>query len=102
MRTANILRLGVKELWGLARDPLMLVLIVYSFTLSIYSGSTAIPETLSKAAIAVVDEDGSPVSSRIATAFYPPYFVPPRLISLEEMDRRMDAGHDTFALDIPP
>ena len=55
MRTANILRLGVKELWGLARDPLMLVLIVYSFTLSIYSGSTAIPETLSKAAIAVVD-----------------------------------------------
>ena len=33
MRTANILRLGVKELWGLARDPLMLVLIVYSFTL---------------------------------------------------------------------
>jgi ABC-2 type transport system permease protein len=102
MRTANILRLGVKELWGLARDPLMLVLIVYSFTLSIYSGSTAIPETLSKAAIAVVDEDGSPVSSRIATAFYPPYFVPPRLISLEEMDRRMDAGLDTFALDIPP
>ncbi len=102
MRIANILRLGVKELWGLARDPLMLVLIVYSFTLSIYTASKAIPETLNNAVISIVDEDHSPVSSRIITSFYPPYFVVPRLISLDEMDSRMDAGLDTFALDIPP
>ncbi len=29
MRAKNILHLGVKELWSLARDPMMLVLIVY-------------------------------------------------------------------------
>ena len=34
MRAANILHLGVKELRSLARDPMMLVLIVYAFTLS--------------------------------------------------------------------
>ena len=102
MRIANVLRLGVKELWGLARDPLMLVLIVYSFTLSIYTASKAIPETLNNAVISIVDEDHSPLSARIATSFYPPYFVVPRLISPGEMDSRMDAGLDTFALDIPP
>ena len=32
MRGKNILHLGVKELWSLARDPIMLVLIVYAFT----------------------------------------------------------------------
>ena len=29
---ANIWRLGIKELWSLVRDPMMLVLIVYTFT----------------------------------------------------------------------
>ena len=32
---ANIYRLGVKELWSLLRDPVMLVLIVYTFTASV-------------------------------------------------------------------
>lgn len=102
MRAANILNLGVKELRGLARDPILLVLIVYAFTFAIYTAATAMPETLNRAAIAVVDEDRSPVSSRIVTAFYPPSFTAPRIIDHSEMDGRMDAGLDTFALDIPP
>jgi ABC-2 type transport system permease protein len=102
MRASNILHLGVKELWGLARDPLMLVLIVFAFTVQVYSGATALPETLNKAPIAVVDEDQSPLSARIADAFYPPFFLPPVLITRAAMDARMDAGLDTFALNIPP
>ena len=102
MRAANIFHLGVKELRGLARDPVLLILIVHAFTLAIYTASKAMPETLNRAPIAIVDEDRSAVSVRIASAFYPPYFVPPRLISHHEMDSRMDAGLDTFALDIPP
>ncbi|MFH1344262.1 MAG: ABC transporter permease [Pseudomonadota bacterium] len=102
MRLANIFELGVKELRGLVRDPMLMILIVYAFTLSVYAASKAIPETLNRAAIAVVDEDQSPLSSRIITAFNPPYFTIPRLITQREMDRRMDAGIDTFALDIPP
>ncbi|MBD9371079.1 ABC transporter permease [Rhizobium sp. ARZ01] len=102
MRLANVFQLGIKELRGLARDPMLLILIVYAFSLSIYTASNATPDTLNHAAIAIVDEDESPISSRIITAFYPPYFSVPRLIDQSEMDSRMDAGLDTFALDIPP
>jgi ABC-2 type transport system permease protein len=102
MRAANVLHLGVKELRSLARDPIMLALIVYAFTFSIYTRATAIPETLNKAPIAIVNEDRSPLSWRIVSAFQPPYFLPPELIDQAEMDARMDAGLDTFALDIPP
>jgi ABC-2 type transport system permease protein len=102
MRPKNLLQLGIKELRGLRRDPMLLLLIVYAFTLAVYSGARSLPETLNRAAIAIVDEDRSQVSNRIAMAFAPPYFSPPRMISLSEMDRRMDAGLDTFAIDIPP
>ena len=99
---SNIYRLGVKELWSLWRDPVMLVLIVYTFTVAIYTAATAMPETLHNAPIAIVDEDDSPLSKRIASAFYPPQFSPPQMITLEEMDRGMDEGRYTFVIDIPP
>ncbi|MFC4625362.1 ABC transporter permease [Daeguia caeni] len=102
MRISNVFQLGIKELRGLFRDPVLLILIVYAFSLAIYTAAKAMPETLNNATIAIVDEDQSPVSSRIITAFYPPYFVPPRLITVNEMDSRMDEGLDTFALDVPP
>ena len=35
----NILQLGLKELRSLYRDPALMVLIVYSFTLAIYSSA---------------------------------------------------------------
>jgi ABC-2 type transport system permease protein len=97
----HIFHLGIKELRSLMRDPIMLVLIVYAFTLSIYTAATAMPETLHKAPIAIVDEDRSALSNRIIDDFYPPYFLPPALITTAEMDARMDAGLDTFALHIP-
>lgn len=99
---ANIYRLGVKELWSLRRDPMMMVLIVYLFTVSIYTAATAMPETLHKAAIAIVDEDDSALSARIVSAFYPPRFAPPARISLAEADAGLDTGRYTFVLDIPP
>lgn len=99
---AAIYRLGIKELWSLARDPTMLVLITYTFTVSIYVAATAMPETLHKAPIAIVDEDSSPLSERIVSAFYPPRFNTPVIIPLSRIDKGMDAGDYTFVLDIPP
>ncbi|MFD4837196.1 ABC transporter permease [Achromobacter sp. NPDC058515] len=101
-RLANIYRLGVKELWSLARDPMMLILILVSFTLMIYTAATAVPETLHNAPIAVVDEDASPLSARIASAFYPPHFTPPQMTTSAEADAGMDAGRYTFSVNIPP
>ena len=98
----KIFRLGVKELWSLARDPMMLVLIVFMFTVTIYISATAIPETLHKASISIVDEDGSQLSASIASAFYPPRFNPPVIISLADIDKGLDSGSYTFVLNIPP
>ena len=36
-RLANVFRLGVKELYSLRADPILLVLILYCFTLAVYS-----------------------------------------------------------------
>jgi len=102
MGISNIIQLGFKELRGLSRDHILIVLIIYTFTLNVYIATTAIPDTLNKAPISIVDEDVSPLSARIASAFYPPRFTVPQVISASEVDRRMDAGLDTFALDIPP
>jgi ABC-2 type transport system permease protein len=99
---ANIYRLGIKELWGLWRDPAMLVLIVFMFGFSVYSAARSMPETLHRAPIAIVDEDASPLSLRIASAFYPPQFMPPAAVAQGEVDAGMDAGIYTFALIIPP
>ena len=102
MRLFNIVTLGVKEMRSLMRDPFMVGLIVYAFTIAIYTAATAMPETLNKAPIDIVDEDGSALSTRLMSAFYPPYFTAPTRITTAQMDTRMDRGATTFAVDIPP
>lgn len=97
----NILHLGIKELRSLRRDPVLVLLICFALTVNIHTAATAMPETLHKAPIALVDEDRSTLSGRIHDAFRPPYFLPPRTIGPAEMDARMDSGLDTFALHIP-
>lgn len=99
---SNIWQLGVKELRSLWRDPVMLLLIVFSFTAMVYTAASAIPDTLNNAPIAFVDEDDSPLSQRIATAFYPPQFTQPEHISVAEMDAGLDSGRYTFVLYMPP
>lgn len=98
----NILQLGIKELRSLARDPALVLLIIYAFSLSIYSSATAMPETPNRATIAVVDEDRSQVSARLIDAFQLPYFLPPTRIDHRQMDQGMDGGLYTFTLNIPP
>ena len=97
----NIFFLGVKELRGLFRDYMLLILIVYSFSLGIYITGNAANDTITNAAIAIVDEDRSQLSERIFDAFFPPMFRHAKEIKLEEIDPEMDAGKYTFVLVIP-
>lgn len=101
MQRANVWNLGVKELRSLRRDTLLMLFVVYAFSVSTYVAATAIPETLHMAPIAVVDEDRSQLSARIVDAFYPPHFLPPERTDLATMDAGMDAGLYTFGLVIP-
>lgn len=98
----NIFNLGIKELRTLLGDKAMLALIVFSFTLSIYSSATVTPGSLHMAPIAIADQDQSQLSTRIVNSFYAPYFMPPAMIDSNQMNPLLDAGTYTFALDIPP
>ena len=98
----NIVDLGIKELKGLWQDKLMLVLILYSFSLGVYITAKAAPDSITGAAVAIVDEDHSALSRRIGDALLPPMFRPPAHIGFGEIDREMDNGKYTFVLVIPP
>lgn len=99
---ANILRLGVKEIRSLRSDAVMLVLILYAFTYAVYSAATDENFDVERAAVAVVDEDRSPLSRRLAAALQEPTFREPVLIAADEVDRAMDLGRFVFVLEIPP
>lgn len=98
---ANVYRLGVKELWSLRYDPVLLFLIAYAFTFSPYSAAEDAAIDVRNAAVAVVDEDRSPLSRRIRDALLPPYFQEPELVGFGELDAAMEAGRYTFVLVIP-
>ncbi|AMV16172.1 TPA: ABC-2 transporter permease [Legionella pneumophila] len=102
MTISNIVQLGFKEYRSLLRDPIMIALIVFAFTVQIYTTATAMPEMLHKAPIVIVDLDQSAVSQRIRDAFYPPQFIKYVTTSQAKMDSGMDEGLYTFGLNIPP
>jgi ABC-2 type transport system permease protein len=98
----NIYFLGVKELFSLRRDPVLLALVVWAFSLSIYTAATGMKHDLNNASIAIVDEDRSQLSRRIADAFLSPFFQKPETVSFAEIDQGMDFGNYTFVVVIPP
>jgi ABC-2 type transport system permease protein len=98
----NIFWLGTKELRSVLGDALMVGLIIWSFSVSIYSQATSISETVHNASVAIVDEDRSTLSRAIANALYPPYFKTPELIAPTEIDEAMDQDRFMFVLVIPP
>ncbi|MDE1993054.1 MAG: ABC transporter permease [Rhizobiaceae bacterium] len=98
----RILRLGIKELYSLKADPVMMVLIVYTFTIAVYTVSTGAKFEVENASVAVVDEDRSMLSTRLRDALLKPFFKEPVLIDASEVDAAMDAGRYVFVLEIPP
>ena len=102
MRTLkNIWELGLKELIGLLRNPLMLILIAYSFTLSIKDSAESATDTINEVSIAIVDEDRSALSRRIRDAFLPPHFKRAEVIESYDADRVLNEGKYTFVLVLP-
>lgn len=98
----NIFRLGVKEFQSFSRDTVLMILILYAFSLGIAIASKSLSSELHNAPIAFIDEDHSMLSQRIVSAFYGPYFTSPVLINSEQADVGMDGGVYTFVVDIPP
>ena len=101
-RLGHIWRLGIKELFSLRTDVVLLALIVYAFSFAVVMVSKGATTEVKNAAVAVVDEDQSTLSRRMIDAIRPPQFKPPVKIRLDELDAAMDAGTYTFVFVIPP
>jgi ABC-2 type transport system permease protein len=98
----NILWLGIKEIRSLLSDFVMVIFVIYAFTLAIYVQATGTSSEVSNASIAFVDEDGSALSKELFNAFYPPRFKLPVLVDAVEGQAQMDAGQLMFVVAIPP
>ncbi len=98
----NIFWLGTKELRSFFHDWVLLGFVVYSFSLAIVAQAQSNSQELHNASIAIVDEDHSELSRRIAAAFLPPYFRAPVYVQERDVDRLMNTGRYTFVIDIPP
>lgn len=101
-RLADILALGIKELFSLRADPVMLLLIVYTFSYAVYAVATGAKLEIDRASVAIVDEDHSEISRRISDAIHEPFFQKPRDIAASEIGPSMDADRFLFVIEIPP
>jgi len=99
---SNIFWLGTKELRSFMRDFVLLGLVVYAFSLAVIAQAQSSSQEVHNASIAIVDEDHSALSRRIARAFLPPYFQTPQPIAERDIVPFMNAGRYTFVVDIPP
>ena len=99
---STIFWLGVKELRSFFHDAVLLTLVIYSFSLAVYSQAQNNSQELNNASVGVVDEDGSDLSRQMVSALLPPYFKPPEPVATRDIDRLMDVGRYTFIVDIPP
>lgn len=98
----NILWLGLKEIRSLMSDMVMVVFVIYAFTLGIYIQATGTSSEVTNASIAFADEDGSILSKELFNAFYPPRFRLPRMITADQIQPEMDRGRLMFVVVIPP
>lgn len=101
-KLANIFWLGTKELRSLRGDRVLVVFVIYAFSLSIITQARGTSSEVYNASIAFVDEDQSTLSKRLMAAFYPPRFQTPVEISADEVDEAMNAGRFMFVVVVPP
>lgn len=99
---ATVFWLGLKELRELSRDVVLVVFVAYAFTLAVFSQARGTSSEVHNASIAFVDDDRSALSRRLAAAFLPPRFQPPRELAAADIERALDAGRFMFVVVIPP
>jgi ABC-2 type transport system permease protein len=101
-KVANIFWLGTKELRSFSHDYVLLAFVIYAFSLQIMASANSYSQEVHNAAVAIVDEDHSELSWRIARGFLPPYFKNAEPISERDIVPLMDLGKYTFVVDVPP
>ena len=101
LHVANIYRLIIKELRSFRSDPIMLLLVAYSFTIAIYAAATGASTEATNLSIGIVDEDHSDLSRGIADGLTPPTFRQVIQLTPTEIDTAMNAQRVLFVIEIP-
>ncbi|PHS63839.1 MAG: ABC transporter permease [Thalassobium sp.] len=102
MNLNNIFRLGIKELFSIKSDTVLIALIAYIFSFAIYSVATGVNFEVNNVSVAVADDDQSLLSRKITAALLPPQFRPAEVISSEQMTTALEQGRYVFILVFPP
>ncbi|NER61111.1 ABC transporter permease [Pseudomonas sp. MAFF212428] len=100
-RLAHIYRLGLKELTSLRYDSVLLLFLLYAFSVAIYMPAAGSVIGVHNASVAIVDEDHSLLSRKLGEALQPPEFQPAVTLPYTQLDQAMDSGRYTFVINIP-
>src|SRR5262252_1558679 len=98
----NLSQLVLKELRSIRADPLMLILVLYAFTIAVYTVTTGASTEVRNMPVGFVDEDHSSLSRQLADALLPPLFKGATSLSAAEMDAALDRGRMVFVVVVPP
>ena len=66
-RLANIYYLTIKELRGIRADYMILILVLYTFTIAVYTVATGVSTNPQDLTVGIVDEDHSNLSGNFGT-----------------------------------
>ncbi|MCU7648028.1 ABC transporter permease [Pseudomonas piscis] len=100
-RLAHILRLGLKELTSLRHDSVLLLFLMYAFTVAIYLPAAGSVIGVHNASVALVDEDHSALSRLLGESLQPPEFQAPATLPYDRLDAVLDSGQYTFVINVP-
>src|SRR5262249_43210977 len=97
----HIFHLGIKEMLSLARDPVLLFLIAYCFTFSVYTPANIAVMDVINASVALVYEHDSQQRRHTREAWLPRLCRPARLPDFAQITHAMNTGQFTFIIDLP-
>jgi ABC-2 type transport system permease protein len=97
----NIYYLTIKELRSIRADYILLVLVLYTYTIAVYTVATGVSTNPQDLSVGIVDEDHSNLSRQFLDVLSrPPLFKRAVLINANDIDP--NAGRMIFVLEIPP
>jgi ABC-2 type transport system permease protein len=101
LHLTNTFRLMIKEMRSIRSDPIVLMLVAFSFTVAVDAATGASTEA-TNLSVGIIDEDHSDLSRRIADGLTPPTFKSAVEITAAEADLAMNSQRFLFVIEIPP
>ena len=97
----HIYRLGLKELISFRYDYVLVIMVIYCFTVMVIVPAKGTGVQVRNSSVAYVDEDQSLLSQRIIDSIQQPFFQKPKAINYHDINQVLDRAEYIFVLHIP-